>query len=219
MQQELESQLHEQYAINNNSNLSSVVTLFVALIAVFGGYGYVFIHSSLWFDFEHFYDNSTGLYSLDALLFVAMAVFVVIFYMEYICLYQGNHQRFEQFVTYAIRCKYYHEKPEKKEPRLYPSSYTPFDKDDKTMTQGLFVEFLELFKWSKYTLIISIIAKFIYVAINCICFYQCSFCCVGLLEILLLLFIIYYCWKSLNKKKSKMKKIYAELEEEYKYLK
>jgi hypothetical protein len=46
---ELERQLHEQYAINNNSNLSSIIALMTALLAIFGVYGYVFIHTNIKF--------------------------------------------------------------------------------------------------------------------------------------------------------------------------
>ena len=45
MQQELEKQLHEQYAINNNANLGNIIVLLTALIAVFGAYGYIYLHS------------------------------------------------------------------------------------------------------------------------------------------------------------------------------
>lgn len=34
MQQEMELQLHEQYAINNNANLGSVVSLIITMLAV-----------------------------------------------------------------------------------------------------------------------------------------------------------------------------------------
>lgn len=49
MQQELEKQLHEQYAINNNANLGSIIVLLTALIAVFGAYGYIYLHSKFVF--------------------------------------------------------------------------------------------------------------------------------------------------------------------------
>ncbi len=43
MKHELYKQLHEQYAVNNNANLSTVMTLIVALIAV------------IWFLWSYFY--------------------------------------------------------------------------------------------------------------------------------------------------------------------
>ncbi len=107
MQQEMELQLHEQYAQNNNANLGSIITLIVTLLAVFYGYGYVYLHSTLEFSegFEKMYEG--GYYTLDALVFTTMAVYVVLGIIYYICYYQGLHQRLEQFITFAIRAKYY----------------------------------------------------------------------------------------------------------------
>lgn len=45
MQSEMEKQLHEQYAINNNANTGSIVTLFVAMLASVGAYGFVYLHT------------------------------------------------------------------------------------------------------------------------------------------------------------------------------
>ena len=71
MQQAFEKQLHEQYAINNNSNWSSIVSLFAAIVAVFYGFGYIFVNSSVHFasSFEKLYCSCTKIYSLDVFLF------------------------------------------------------------------------------------------------------------------------------------------------------
>lgn len=34
-------QLHEQYAVNNNSSMGTVVSFIVGMFTAFGGYGYV----------------------------------------------------------------------------------------------------------------------------------------------------------------------------------
>ena len=39
MQQQMELQLHEQYAINNNAYLKSIIALFIGLFAAIGFYG------------------------------------------------------------------------------------------------------------------------------------------------------------------------------------
>lgn len=49
MQSEMEKQLHEQYSINNNANTGSIVTLFVAMLASVGAYGYVYLHTKMHF--------------------------------------------------------------------------------------------------------------------------------------------------------------------------
>lgn len=144
MQQEMELQLHEQYAQNNNANLGSIITLIVTLLAVFYGYGYVYLHSTLEFSegFVKMYED--GYYTLDALVFTTMAVYVVLGIIYYICYYQGLHQRLEQFITFAIRAKYYRKSPRKwKNPiiigfpeslmddsynEIFPRGYHPFKK-------------------------------------------------------------------------------------------
>ena len=68
------------------------------------------------------------MYSLDAFLFSAIATIIVMNIMKYICLYQGFNQRFEQFITFAIRRKIYNQIPTLIVPRIYPSYYTPFKK-------------------------------------------------------------------------------------------
>ena len=58
---ELEKQLHEQYAINNNSNLGSIIAILTTLVSVIGVYGYIFVHSTLDFakDWGSFIDYAT----------------------------------------------------------------------------------------------------------------------------------------------------------------
>lgn len=101
MQKEMELQLHEQYAINNNSNLNSVVTLLAAMIVVFGGYAYMFIHTTIDFSVIDncygwiLYDNDKDLYSLDVFVFTTIASYIVLHIMRRICIYQGYAQRYE----------------------------------------------------------------------------------------------------------------------------
>ena len=106
VQKEMLMQLHEQYAINNNANLGSMVTLLAALIAIIGGYGYVFLHLDI--------ANTSNVqflclhpdFSFVSLILIATATMVVLVILKYICMYQGFAQRKEQFIIYAIRYKY-----------------------------------------------------------------------------------------------------------------
>lgn len=154
MQKDMELQLHEQYAINNNSNLNSVVTLLAAMIAVFGGYAYMFIHTTI--DFSeinrawNLYDNDKDLYSLDVFIFTTIASYIVLHIMRRICIYQGYAQRYEQFITYAIRSKYFNkllitdkdkdeenkaEEKDKQKMGIFPKEYHPFGKDKMEETE------------------------------------------------------------------------------------
>lgn len=96
MQEQIEMQLHEQYAKNNNANVSSIVTLFVTMLASVGAYGYVFLHSEIPANFEYEFDLTTlydsGQFSFVALLIVANAAIVVLLMIAYICVSLGCRQ-------------------------------------------------------------------------------------------------------------------------------
>lgn len=213
MQQELESQLHEQYAINNNSNLSSIITLFVTMLAVLGAYGHIFIHSSYVFGFDIMFKSSN--YTLDALLIVAMASLIIITIMKHICLYQGFHQRYEQFVTYAIRFKYYKQKPENIRPRLFPDNYSPFYKNDKDIPQGLYGEFFSFLCWINLFICFSILAKLLY--------YICNFSIKSLpdvlwIELFIFILLLLLCKIHICCLRSNLKNKYSLLSQQYCYL-
>lgn len=156
---EIEKQLHEQYAVNNNSHLTSIITLLVGLFAVIGFYGKVFVESTLIFE-----DRLKG-YSLTDLLWMYLFSFFSISIMMIICIYQGSSQRFEQFITYAIRNKY-HLKIDQ-DPKIFPSNYMPFGKNGLSFVQGLYGEFVKLFTITIHLLTLSFIYKLIMNAIEC----------------------------------------------------
>lgn len=139
---DLEKQLHEQYAINANSNFSSMLTIVVALISVVATYGYVLIHTKLDVDDLQFINNTCGSsqdesYTPMALVLTALAAMGVLIILFYISLKIGFQQRKEQFITFSIRCKYYgYNYDEMCE--VYPHYYHPFKKCFFTYVQGLY---------------------------------------------------------------------------------
>lgn len=130
------AQLHEQYAINNNAGMQSISSILVGLFAVFGGYGYVWLHVT---------DKTTNTadFALDCgdLFFALIAVFVTLSIMSCICIYQGVSQRLEQFIVYKIR-----EKFELTQCGIFPKSYTPFEKKGLEIVQGLYGLFVNIFE-------------------------------------------------------------------------
>lgn len=100
-------QLHEQYAINNNANLSNVIALIVAAVAIIAVYGYIYLKSTLEFspDFNYLYYGNNDTFSFDAVFIVASVTIIILTILSYICICQGLAQRMEQFITYAIRYK------------------------------------------------------------------------------------------------------------------
>ena len=74
---ELEKQLHEQYAINNNAHIGSFITFFIALLSLFGSFGYVYVHSST---------DSTkcGIITLDVFFLFSIVVAGMLFFLSLI---------------------------------------------------------------------------------------------------------------------------------------
>jgi hypothetical protein len=163
MRQEIELQLHEQYAINNNANLGSVITFMVSIITVVGLYAYTFAHTTLEFSCPpqiEMYDSSRDMYSFDCLFFLAAGVICVLTIIQYLCLYQGSQQRYEQFITHAIRCKYFGPNfLHSQRPKVFPEDYSPFNKKLNTFVQGLYGEFIHIASVLKCIVVLTIIFK------------------------------------------------------------
>ncbi len=159
MQQEMELQLHEQYAVNNNSNMGSVITLLVAMLASVSGYGYVYIHCITAFssDWGNFCASQDTFY-MDALLVTAIATIIVLLIMAYLCVSIGCRQRMEQFVTYAIRNEYYR-KEEDKYNRIFPKSYTPFDKRGWDIVQSPYIELIWCIRVIMIAIVLSLLLR------------------------------------------------------------
>lgn len=162
--QELELQLHEQYAHNNNSYFSSIVVLISALVTALGVYGYVFVRTKD--DWAKSWDNyfSTQLdkFSLDALLLTGLVAIFVLTLCFHICVYQGSAQRKEQFIIDFIRKKYYNiktidNKPFDKIP--FPKGYHPCNKNRRTFVQGLYLVFTYYIVIAQIMIIISLLLR------------------------------------------------------------
>lgn len=191
MQQQMELQLHEQYAINNNSNLSSIIALFVAMLAVIGAYGYVYLHSSCIWD-RTVMIGEDRLFTLNALVITAWAAIMTMFVMIYLCIELGMKQRFEQFITFAIRAKYYKTNKhsgydnsnntndhdvcvdklieasfDKSYSKIYPQGYHPFNKHCLEAVQGLYGSFVRILGITIMLIVVSLIPK---------CCYQFNIC-------------------------------------------
>lgn len=175
-------QLHEQYAINNNSNLSSVVSLVVGLLVAFTGYGYVFLHTeNRFFEGNQFMTmvcDSVGYEMLIVTTVVALAVVLLIFH---ICLHQGNAQRLEQFIIYAIRDEFgFHA-----DNYPLPKEYHPYNKKgfpSMEYVQGLFGELTK----------VSMLAAVMLILLTAMKLFICSLACCVILGFLLFVFIIIF---------------------------
>lgn len=162
MQEQIEMQLHEQYAKNNNANVSSIVTLFVTMLASVGAYGYVFLHSENLADFENEIDlimqYNSGKFSFVVLLVVAIAAIVVLMMIAYICVSLGCRQRKEQFIIYAIRRKYYY--GDMRDTKIYPNRYDPFGKRGLKMVQSPYDYFIRCIMVAIFLIALSLLFRF-----------------------------------------------------------
>lgn len=132
MQKELELQLHEQYAINNNANVSSFIAMIGALIIAFTGYGYVL--------YQYLMGDVCCCKMADAETMVhiaTIAVLVVIFILYIVAIEVGASQRSNQFVIHAIRMKAYEYQKEELE-KIYPKGYSPEGKNYFDFVQGIY---------------------------------------------------------------------------------
>ena len=141
---ELEKQLHEQYAINNNAKVSSFVSFIVALFALFGFYGYIFAHSGYQFSPDmggKFYNN--GEYSLEIFFLVASVVSLILFFLLKLSLSLSITQRSDQIVIAKIRKDHYGDKYDK-----FFKNYDPYGKKLVQLCSKLFqFVLLAVFCW------------------------------------------------------------------------
>jgi hypothetical protein len=108
---ELAKQLHEQYAINTNERTSSFVAFIAAIIALFGGWGYVYVHTVLSFSTDgNLIDWTNKMMTLEALLLISVFVELVLYFLARISLHLGYSNRRDQMVIHEIRTNFTGEK-------------------------------------------------------------------------------------------------------------
>ena len=136
MTKSLLKQLHEQYAINNNSKSSSLITLIGAFLIALSGYGCALNE----------YIGCSG--KLKLLLLSVVAAQLVLLLLYILTIYLGSDQRMEQFITYQIRAEFMNGEMEK----IFPAGYNPFGKSFFKFVQGIY-NTLSLFFLSAIVLI------------------------------------------------------------------
>lgn len=124
MQKIIESQLHEQFSINNNAKTTSFIAFLTALIAAFAGYGYVFYNC-----------KTTNLLNGDEVLFyTTFAMHVVLCILHAVAMELGLGQRTNQFVIDNIRHKAYPNGLNE----IFPNKYQPDGKEFCDFIPGVY---------------------------------------------------------------------------------
>ena len=147
--EDIESQLHEQFAVNNNNHASTLVSIIAAVVAVIGAYGYVFVHSTVWC--QKFWGKLAlggQQYTLSTLLLTGAAAIFILTILAAISLSLGASARRDQFIVHAIRCKAYGcvNKLPIGNGGIFPDMYHPFDKGDNFCI-GIFGTCLTMCHW------------------------------------------------------------------------
>lgn len=122
---EIESHLHEQYAINNKANGTNYIALLTALIAVFAGYGYVL------YNYKTSYLNNGE----EILWYTTIAVHVVLCILHAVAIEIASGQRSNQFIIDNIRRKAYTKVDYN---AIFPVGYKPDGKGFYTFVQSIY---------------------------------------------------------------------------------
>lgn len=144
---ELEKHLHEQYAINNNSKAGILTSLIGSLLVILTGYGFVL--------YQYRIDECND---VSVVTLVAVVAQVVMALLYCICVNLGAGQRKDQFITFAIRKKYYVIRSKYDE--IFPDGYHPFNKTFCSFVQGIYNI------WTKATIIVIwgiVLCQFLFV--------------------------------------------------------
>ena len=147
---QIELQLHEQYATNSNAILGSMLTLFVAMLAVLAAYGYVFLRTP-----PSGVKNGTT-FSLAELIYTATAAIFVLAAIAWFSIISGYRQRKEQFIINAIRKRYYTDEELNK---IFPKGYVPYGKGIVEALQFPYDTFFWLSVITSLIIILSLILK------------------------------------------------------------
>lgn len=210
MSDRLEAQLHEQYAKDNNSYFSSIVALFIGMLAALGAYGYVFI-------FCNTNNNNAINFSPEQLIYASIVACVVLAIIAYLSLYRGVAQRLNQFIVFAIRYKHCDEynndsDAESKQKHIFYSGYTPFSKRGLKIVQGLYGELVKISAGLFFLTIASMLFKVVpYIE----CQADCSLCIALIMTIFMDVMLVVNYIIIRNKQFGK----YYSTEKEYDYIK
>lgn len=175
---ELEKQLHEQYAINNNANTGTLVALLAAIMVIFTAYGLAFKNLKL---------ESCPYNQRDeeiVLFFLTFVIQIVLSFLSLLIVHFGYVQRRDQNVINAIREKYYQdgEKLSKEYWILY-LGYQPYTGDGYVGLRKFLPGFYNLF-FRFFLICLFTVTLLTSVSILCCC------CQIFLLFFFVFLFIV-----------------------------
>ncbi len=211
VKQKMLLQLHEQYAVNNNSGLSSIVSLIVGMFVAIGFYGYAYVYCTNEFDTRFCYSCCCSCsFSLTQLSIIAILSLLVLAIIIHICIYQGTDQRLEQFIIHQIRKKYgIVDQNEISE--ILPSSYKPSGKRGLRIVQGLYGEIVKISAALELFIIVSLLVRYTIYFVPC---FECLFSKECVIVAFVIFWFVYLASRSIYFL-YKRENLYLKREEEY----
>jgi len=106
LKQKMQLQLHEQYAINNNAHIGSLVAFIGAVVTIFIGYGIVYhsTPSSCCCNCSHVIHSAiSSIYSISELYWITIVAVGLLCFLACLCVVIGYGQRRDQIVIQKFR--------------------------------------------------------------------------------------------------------------------
>ena len=101
--------LHTQFAVNQNHHQGIFIQLLIALLSLFGGFGYIYIHTNSEIIYSQTFAqklNGIDSYSLSTLISTSVIVIAILTLLNAILLNLGYGFRRDQYLNKIIREKY-----------------------------------------------------------------------------------------------------------------
>jgi preprotein translocase subunit SecG len=154
-EEELENQLHQQYAENDNSRSGVFTSFIIGIVALFGFYGYVFVNTykRYWkFDAQEF-------------LLMSFITIGILFFLAILALNLGYSLRRDHFIVYNIRKERYgRDKTEMR--KIFGKLYKPSGKNFLKFLPNYYNLFYWLFFYSEIFILITTKIKICDIGIN-----------------------------------------------------
>ncbi len=144
---ELENQLHEQYAINNNANVSSFISFLVSVITIFIGYGYVFAYNTFQFSCKGFSKSVYSLcpkFSYEVLIYMTIVSVIILTFLILLCIQLGYSHRRDHIIIDKIRDIRYKDCPNDKK-EIFGNLYNSSNKKIYNYLPNIYMLFIVFF--------------------------------------------------------------------------
>jgi uncharacterized protein with PQ loop repeat len=137
---ELENQLHQQLAENDNNRISTLITFIVGIIALFGFYGYVYVYTNSCKHPE---------FNIEIFLLMSFVTIGILCFLSILTLNLGYSFRRDQLIVHVIRKNRCKKEPERG--KIFDEIYSPIKKMNVLIFCLIFIiYFIGYFLYRRY---------------------------------------------------------------------